>query len=184
MGSPEPRAVPVVVLVGPMGAGKSSVGRRVAKALGLGFTDTDSVIVQEHGPITQIFERRGESAFRAIEHDTVLRALGAGGIVALGGGAPLHPGTREALTGLPVVLLDVADDAVAGRIRGQKRPLLNGEDRDPVAEWTRIRDERRPVYDAVATVRLDTSGRPMQAVVDEIVAWARAEGIVPGAREE
>ncbi|WP_261164020.1 shikimate kinase [Microbacterium sp. Marseille-Q6965] len=184
MVSPESSGAPVIVLIGPMGAGKSSVGKRVAKALGLRFTDTDSVIAQEHGPITQIFERRGEAAFRLIEHDTVRRALGGGGVVAVGGGAPLHPGTRAALASLPVVLLDVADEAVAGRIRGQKRPLLNREDRDPVEEWVRIREERRPVYESVATVRLDTSGRPMQAVVDEIVAWARGEGIVPGAREE
>lgn len=184
MTSSDPSRPPALVLVGPMGAGKTSIGRRVAKALGLPFRDTDSEIVKEHGPIPEIFERRGEPAFRAIEHETVLRVIAEGGVVALGGGAPMHPGTRAELNGTPVVLLTVAEHVIAGRIRGQKRPLLNREDLDPVAEWTRIRDERMPVYESVSSVVFDTSSGPMQGVVDRIVAWARAEGIAPETQED
>lgn len=184
MTSSEPSGRPALVLIGPMGAGKTSIGRRVARALGLPFRDTDSEIVKEHGPIPEIFERLGEPAFRAIEHDTVRRVIGEGGIIALGGGAPMHPDTRAALRGTPVVLLTVAEHVIAARIRGQKRPLLNRDDRDPVAEWTRIRDERMPVYESVSRVVFDTSSGPMQGVVDRIVAWARAEAIAPQTQED
>lgn len=183
MSSPD-AAHPAIVLVGPMGAGKTSIGRRVAKALALPFRDTDSEIVREHGPIPEIFERLGEPAFRAIEHDAVSRVLRQGGIVAVGGGAPMHPDTRAALVDVPVVLLTVTERVIAARIRGQKRPLLNRADRDPVAEWVRIRDERMPVYQQIASVTFDTSSGPMQGVVDRIVGWARSEGIVPGNEED
>ncbi|MFT4230981.1 MAG: shikimate kinase, partial [Microbacterium sp.] len=89
MTSAEPAPGPAIVLVGPMGAGKTSVGRRVAKRLGLPFTDTDKTVAAEHGPISAIFERHGEEHFRRLERDAVRRALAGGGVVALGGGAVL-----------------------------------------------------------------------------------------------
>lgn len=170
---PQEHDQPAVVLVGPMGAGKSAIGRRVAKALGMPFRDTDTVVVRAHGPIAEIFVTQGEAAFRAYEHRAVVESLAQGGVIALGGGSVMHEGTREALAGHRVALLTVADEVVAGRIRGQKRPLLNQGDRDPVEEWRRIRDERMPVYRAVADAEFDTSSGPMQAVVERVVAWAR-----------
>lgn len=162
-----------LVLIGPMGAGKSSIGRRVAKALGRAFVDTDTEIVRAHGAIAEIFARDGEPRFRELEHEAVRDALARGGVVALGGGAVLHPATREALGAHRVALLTVDEHTVAGRIGGRKRPLLNTA--DPLAEWIRIRDERMPVYLEVADATFDTSSGPLQQVVERIVAWAQDE---------
>lgn len=80
-----------------MGAGKTSIGRRVARAIGLPFTDTDAAVVREHGPIPVLFAERGEAEFRRLERDAVAAALASGGVVSLGGGAVLDPQTREDL---------------------------------------------------------------------------------------
>ncbi|MBO3664263.1 shikimate kinase [Microbacterium stercoris] len=169
-----PRALRAVVLVGPMGAGKSSIGRRLAKTLGVTFRDTDSLIVREHGPITEIFAEHGEPHFRDLEHRAVLEAIAHGGVVALGGGAPLHPGTRDALRAHHVALLTVDAEVVAARIRNQKRPLLNTDD-DPVDAWIRIRDARDPIYRDVADATFDTSHGPLSDVVKAIAEWVRTE---------
>ncbi|QQD77748.1 shikimate kinase [Curtobacterium sp. YC1] len=153
-----------------MGAGKSSVGKRVAKALGVPFTDTDRAIVRAHGPIPGIFAERGEPAFRALEADAVRAALTTGGVIAVGGGAVTHPDTRRALAGVRVVLLTVSAEAVAQRIAGSDRPLLaNGG----IDAWKAITDERAATYAELAHVVVDTSRRPMSHVVDEVVAWLR-----------
>lgn len=167
-------AAPAVVLVGPMGAGKSSIGRRLAKTLGLRFRDTDSLIAKAHGPIPDIFAEQGEPRFRELEHEAVVDAVSRGGVVALGGGAVLHAGTRQALRAHRVVLLTVDERVVAGRIRNQKRPLLDGEE-DPVATWARIRDAREPLYREVADVEFDTSRGPLQDVVAAIADWVRRQ---------
>lgn len=162
-----------LVLVGPMAAGKTSVGRRVARRLGVAFIDTDKRIVAEHGPIPVIFEDHGEPHFRALERAAVAAALSEGGVVSLGGGAVTDAGTRELLRQHPVVFLTVSPEAVADRIRGGNRPLLAGE--DPLERWRRIFDERRDWYDEVASTTFDTSRRPMQRIADEIVAWRREQ---------
>lgn len=161
-----------IVLVGPMGAGKTSVGRRVARALGRSFVDTDKIVVRENGPIPDLFVAHGEAHFRALERAAVVEALSTGGVVALGGGAVLDADTRADLRAHRVVLLTVQPHIIASRIGGDDRPLLAGE--DPVARWTRIFAERRPVYEEVADVAFDTSSGPLAAVVAEIVAWAEA----------
>ncbi len=163
-----------VVLIGPMGAGKTSVGRRVARTLGLPFADTDKLVVRDHGPIPELFARHGEAHFRALERAAVAEALSTGGVVALGGGAVLDPATRDALTRHRVILLTVDPRIVAGRIGGGGRPLL-ADDEDPVARWERIYDERRDVYESTADVTIDTSTGPLAEVVDRIVAWVRQE---------
>lgn len=165
---------PAVVLVGPMGAGKTSVGRRVARALGTTFADTDKIIVREHGPIPELFRAQGERRFRELERDAVAEALQGGGVIALGGGAVLDPQTRERLRAHRVVLLTVAPHIVSSRVQGSQRPLLAGK--DPMAEWERILAERLPVYRQIADTTFDTSSGPLSDVVARIAAWARSTG--------
>ncbi|MGN8048584.1 shikimate kinase [Curtobacterium sp. 22159] len=160
-----------VVIIGPMGAGKSSVGKRVAKSLGVPFTDTDRVIAREHGPIPGIFADRGEPAFRELEAAAVRDAVATGGVIAVGGGAVTHAATRDAMAGADVVLLTVSPEAVAERIAGSDRPLLATGGIDA---WQTIMDERAATYAALAHAVFDTSRRPMSHVVDDVVAWLRA----------
>jgi len=166
-------AEPAIVLVGPMGSGKTSIGRRVARALGTTFTDTDKLIVRDHGPIPELFREQGEPHFRLIERDAVAEALERGGVVALGGGAVMNEQTRQRLAAHRVVLLTVAPRIVASRVLGTPRPLLEGD--DPIAEWKRIYAERLPVYRAVANLTLDTSSGHLSDIVTRIAEWARAE---------
>lgn len=177
-----PSDAPALVLIGPMGAGKTSIGRRVARVLGTTFTDTDKVVVREHGPIPELFARFGESHFRELERAAVVESLATGGVIALGGGAVLDAATRADLAAHRVVLLTVSPHIVASRIQGDDRPLLAGE--DPVARWTRINAERRPLYDAVADVTFDTSSGPLADVVNRVVAWTRATDAVERQQED
>jgi shikimate kinase len=166
--TPRAHALPIV-LVGPMGAGKSRVGARLASAVGAPFVDTDQRIVERYGPIEEIFASEGEEYFRKIEREVVAEALREEAVVSLGGGAVLDAGTRDDLAGLPVVWLKVSADAVAPRLSGGNRPLLaeGGLDR-----WIRIRDERRPLYEQVAGLAIDTSRRSVARIVDQITEWA------------
>jgi shikimate kinase len=163
-----------LVLVGPMGAGKTSVGRRVAKSLGVGFIDTDKRIVAEHGPIPEIFAAHGEARFRELETAAVAAALDEGGVISLGGGAVTSDRTRELLRRHPVAFLTVTADAVSHRIRGGGRPMLAGGE-DPLDRWKQIYDQRRGWYEEVADATFDTSRRPMQRIAEEIAAWRREQ---------
>ncbi|MEV4735091.1 MULTISPECIES: shikimate kinase [unclassified Microbacterium] len=162
-----------LVLVGPMAAGKTSVGRRVARRLKVPFIDTDKRVVAAHGPIPTIFAEFGEARFRELEREAVAAALGEGGVVSLGGGAVTDAGTRDLLREHPVVFLTVTPEAVAERIAGGGRPLLDGE--DPLGRWTRILEERRRWYEEVASTTFDTSRRPMHRIAEEIAAWRREQ---------
>jgi shikimate kinase len=155
-----------VALIGPMGAGKTSVGRRLARHLGRRFVDTDAVIATEHGPVPHLFATVGEGAFRELERAVVQRELAAGGVVALGGGAVLDPTTQEALRACTVVLLTVSEDAVAERLADGRRPLLT----EGIASWRRIAAEREPIYRGLADVTVDTSRRPMTTIAAELAA--------------
>jgi shikimate kinase len=155
-----------VALIGPMGAGKTSVGRRLARHLDRRFIDTDAVIAAEHGPIPRLFESVGEGAFRVLERDVVQRELRSGAVVALGGGAVLDESTRTALGDCTVVLLTVTEEAVAARLAGGRRPLLT----EGLASWRRIAAERDPLYRALADVTVDTSRRPMTRIAAELAA--------------
>lgn len=156
--------VRTIALIGPMGAGKTSVGRRLARHLDRPFIDTDTVIAAEHGAIPHLFETLGEGAFRVIEREVVQRELRSGAVVALGGGAVLDESTRIALADCTVVLLTVSEDSVAARLAAGRRPLLT----DGIASWRRIAAERDPVYRALADVTLDTSRRPMTTIAAEL----------------
>lgn len=162
-----------LVLVGPMGAGKTSIGRRVARKLHVPFIDTDKRIAAEHGPIPEIFAEHGEERFRELEREAVAAALSEGGVVSLGGGAVTQAETRRLLQSHPVVFLTVTRDAVAGRIRGGNRPLLEGT--DPLERWERIFDERRAWYEEVASTVVDTSRRPIQRIAAEIATWRKEQ---------
>ena len=161
-----------VVLIGPMGAGKTSIGKKAARALGVPFFDTDAAVVRDHGPIEKLFVEHGEARFRAAERAAVREGLATAGIVSLGGGAVMDPDTRAELARHRVALLTVTPRVVAGRVRDSNRPLLQGGD-DAIERWTAIFEERRPVYEELADVTFDTSTGPLQDIVDALVAWVR-----------
>ncbi|MFH5823255.1 3-dehydroquinate synthase [Georgenia sp. AZ-5] len=168
---------PAVVLVGPPGAGKTTVGRLVAKALGVGFLDTDAEVERAAGTtIPDLFLERGEEHFRALEHEVVTRVLGEhAGVVALGGGAVMHPGTQEALRGHMVVFLDVDVAQALPRVGlSGVRPLLVG---DPVARFNAIMRERRAVYEGVATLVTPTTDRRPQDVAEDVLLALVARGV-------
>ncbi|WP_317230446.1 shikimate kinase [Clavibacter sp. MX14-G9D] len=157
-----------VVLIGAPGAGKTTVGRRLAKALGLPFTDTDRAVVDAHGSIADIFRDHGEARFRALERAAVADALAGGGVVSLGGGAVLDADTRADLAPALVVLLTVSEHAVRARIRGDDRPLVDG-----LESWRRIVADREELYRSLADLTIDTSDRPLPRIVREIERFAR-----------
>jgi shikimate kinase len=164
---PDPETgVPVVVLIGAPGAGKTRLGKRIARIMDAPFVDTDKRIVAVHGSIAEMFQAHGEEYFRRIERDEVRRALGETAVVALGGGAVLDPDTQADLAGQRVVQLSVSAEAVAQRISGDKRPLVDG-----VEAWTALVDRRRPLYDRLAQRTFDTSNRPLDHIAAEIVGW-------------
>jgi shikimate kinase len=157
-----------VVLIGAPGAGKTTVGRRVARELDAPFTDTDRAVVAAHGPIADIFRAHGEPRFRELERAAVARALADGGVVSLGGGAVLDPATRDDLAACVVVLLTVSEHAVRARIRGDDRPLVDG-----LESWRRIVAEREGLYRSLADLTIDTSDRPLPRIAREIGRFAR-----------
>lgn len=156
---------PLVILIGPMAAGKTAVGRSLAARLGVPFADLDALIVDEDGrPIPEIFAADGEPAFRALEAQVLARALAEHeGVLALGGGAPMRPESAAALRGRPVVLLEVSEHVAERRLsRGVGRPMLTGE--DPMARWRELAAERGPTYRELAAHRID-AGRGSPAHV-------------------
>ncbi len=161
-------AGPAAVLIGPPGSGKSTVGRLLARRLGTGFLDTDARIEQAAGkPVSEIFIEDGEEAFRALERDAVASALsGYRGVVAVGGGAVMDPGTRRLLDGLPVVYLETGFAELAGRVGlSQARPLLLG---NPRARLRALLEQRLPVYAALARLTVTTDGRRPDEIAAEI----------------
>lgn len=169
-----PGAGAVVVLIGAPGAGKTRTGRRVAARLGVPFIDTDKRIVAEHGPIAAIFERDGEPRFRAIEREVVRQALTERAVVTLGGGAVGDPETQADLAGHRVVQLTVEADVVAARITDGKRPLLKGATgQEAIQAWQALVDQRRPIYERLSQLTLDTSRVPLDSVAERIADWVR-----------
>jgi shikimate kinase len=162
---------PRAVLVGLPGSGKSTIGRRLAKALGVGMLDTDAVIEQQTGrSITDIFATDGEKEFRRIEEAVVRAALAEhDGILSLGGGAITTPGVREALAGHTVVFLGISAAEGMRRTGGNTvRPLLAGPDR--AAKFRALMSQRVPLYRRVATIRVNTNRRNPGVVVRQIVS--------------
>jgi shikimate kinase len=161
---------PLVVIVGPPGSGKSTVGRLVADKRGVGFRDTDEDIEAAAGKtVSDIFIEDGEPRFRELEAAAVGVALQEhDGVLALGGGAVTSADVRAQLQGHRVVFLDVGLAAASERVGfAQSRPLLVV---NPRAELKRLMTERRPLYDEVATATVATDGRSPEDVAAEILA--------------
>lgn len=161
---------PKAVLIGLPGSGKSTIGRRLAKAMGLALLDTDVEIERRTGrTIAEIFAEDGEPGFRRLEEEVIREALrDHDGILSLGGGAVTTAGVREALAGHTVVYLEISAAEGVRRTSGSNvRPLLAGPDR--AEKYRELMSQRVPIYRRVATVRINTNRRNPGAVVRYIV---------------
>jgi shikimate kinase len=166
-------ARPLCVIVGPPGSGKTTVGELVAAGLSAAFRDTDSDIEAVAGkPIPEIFIDDGEDHFRELERTAVAAALADfGGVLALGGGAVLAAATRDRLRGHTVVYLSVGLADAAARVGlGAGRPLLAV---NPRATLKHQLEQRRPLYEEVATVTVTTDGRLPAEVAEDVLAALR-----------
>ena len=178
---------PRAVLVGLPGAGKSTIGRRLAKALDVEMLDTDAAIEARTGrTIADIFATDGEREFRRIEEDVVRAALAEhDGVVSLGGGAVTSPGVCQALAGHTVVYLEISAREGVRRTGGNSvRPLLAGGDR--AEKYRALMANRIPLYRRVATIRVNTNRRNPGAVVRHIASRLPDSGeaaVTPGAGE-
>jgi len=159
---------PKAVLVGMPGSGKSTIGRRLAKALGVPLLDTDLKIVETTGRTIEDIFTDGEPEFRRIEAEVVRAALDEHeGVVSLGGGAVTTPEVREALKGHTVIYLEISAAEGVRRTAGSARPLLAGD--DPGARYRALMEQRVPLFREVATMRVNTNRRNPGAVVRHIV---------------
>ncbi|QLY29085.1 shikimate kinase [Nocardia huaxiensis] len=169
-----------VVLVGPPGAGKSTIGRKLARELGVDLYDTDAGIEEQTGrTIPEIFAEDGEPEFRRIEEQVVRDAVLAGhGIISLGGGSVLSAATREILRGRTVVYLEISvGEGLRRTGASSNRPLLNGD--DPAKKYRELMKIRRPLYREVASVRVRTDGRSPGRVVRMILTKLGLESTLP-----
>ena len=160
-----------IFLVGPMGSGKSAVGRQLANRLGLDFVDSDAEIESRTGvDISYIFEREGEAGFRVRESE-ILEELtrSVRTVIATGGGAVLDPATRSSLRdrGCVVYLRATVNQQLARTRGGTRRPLLMNP--DPRGTLERLAGLREPLYEEVADLVVDTDGRRVRTVVQEIL---------------
>ena len=162
---------PRVILIGPMGSGKSTIGKAVANSLGATFRDTDTIIEEiEDMPVSQIFIDKGEDYFRTVEKK-VLRdeLLSDGSVLALGGGAPISFDAQSALkaSAAPVIYLDISLANVAPRIGfNRDRPLLL---HNPRGQWQTLMEVRRPIYESIANFTIDVNGKSQKDIVSEVL---------------
>jgi shikimate kinase len=160
-----------VFLIGPMGAGKSAVGRQLARLLHLNFMDSDDEIESRTGvDISFIFEKEGEDGFRKREAKVIDDLSKIEGVVlATGGGAVISPQNRSHLgaRGFVIYLYTTVDQQLARTKKGRDRPLLEGGDRREILE--QLMEQRDPLYREVADLIIETDGRKVRAVADEIL---------------
>lgn len=162
---------PRIVLIGPPGAGKTSIGKALAKAIKVDFADTDSLVETDQGKsVSQIFVDDGEAVFRSAEERICLEALKERqGVLSLGGGAVLTPSVAQALrdSDVDVIFLDVTLAVAAPRIGfNRDRPLLLS---NPRQQWQTLMDARRPVYESLATKVIEVGDRSVSEIVKEIL---------------
>ncbi len=151
------------MLIGPMGVGKTTIGKKLANSLGLEFKDTDTIFTKRFGDISSYFANHGETAFRKHEEDIVAELLGDEAVIATGGGAVLSDLTRQRLASATVVYLSTDGTHMNKRLTQGSRPLL----KHGIDDWKRIYDERRSIYEDLADVTVDCSGKPIrQSVLD------------------
>ncbi len=163
-----PRAI---VLIGPMGAGKTTLGKRLAKRLELPFTDTDKLVIASHGQIAKIFSDFGEDYFRKLESAALKQALEVGGVIATGGGVVVTDSNRKLIANRHVIFLDTTMDHVLKSLNTEKRPLL----RDNPSNWQAIYDSRLPYYRECSKFQVRTDSRPVTQILDELEEKANAE---------
>jgi shikimate kinase len=159
-----------IVLIGPPGAGKSSIGKALAKELNLNFIDSDSEIEKlSHKKISEIFIEDGEPAFRLLEVDVVRKVLSDfEGVISLGGGAPINAEIQEVLedADYPVVFIDVSIAQAATRIGFNKdRPLLLV---NPRQQWISLMNDRRPIYEKLASQTISSDNQKPHEVAKQI----------------
>ena len=158
---------PRLILIGPMGSGKTTIGSLLAEKLGLSFRDTDHLIEeQEEKTVSQIFLDQGEDAFRAIEK-RVLREelLTDGTVLSLGGGAPISIDAQSALRAIAshIIFLDISLSTVAPRIGfNRDRPLLLN---NPRGQWQTLMEARRPIYEAIADATINVDDKSEEEIV-------------------
>jgi shikimate kinase len=160
----------VAILIGPPGAGKSTVGPLLAERLGVGFLETDEQVEAIAGkPVADIFIEDGEPAVRALEREAVARAVAShGGVLGLGGGAILDPRTQELLARQRVVYLATEFAVAAKRVGMDKpRPLLIG---NPRARLRELLEQRLPIYEELARITVTTDGRAPDEIAAELAA--------------
>ncbi len=164
--------MPKVILIGPPGAGKSTIGRLVAKRLRLQFCDTDLLIeTSEKSTISDLFILKGEEYFRKVELQTLQQVISCGNncVLALGGGAPISEIAQGLLKNVsaPIVFLKVSLSTVAPRIGfNRPRPLLLG---NANAQWKSLLDLRSPVYESLADAIITVDGLSKEEVVVEVL---------------
>lgn len=160
---------PKAVLVGPPGAGKTTIGRRLASALNLDVVDSDKLIEQGEGKACgEVFSELGEPKFRELEAEYVAKALRTNGVVSLGGGAVLTESVRDLLRDQTVIWIDVsAEEGVRRTGKSQTRPVLQAA--DPVQHYQDLLVAREPFYRSVASYRVRTDKRPPQRIVAEVL---------------
>lgn len=177
----QPGALERLALVGLPGSGKSTVGRQLARRLGLPFIDSDHEIEQRIGcSISSFFAREGEAAFRDVEQSVIAELMeGAYGVIATGGGAVLRPANRESLRdGAKVIYLRSTPEEVYRRVRhDQNRPLLQVA--DPMARLRSLYAERDPLYRETAHFVIETGRPSVPTLVNMILMQLELAGIVP-----